>query len=76
MQVKVRLYAQLRDRLPDGQRQVIVEVGQGATVIDVADRLGIGHEPLEIMVNDQGAHAGIRVDDGDVVSFFPALAGG
>ncbi|MBI2298182.1 MAG: MoaD/ThiS family protein [Armatimonadetes bacterium] len=76
MQVTVRLYAQLRERLPRGERQVTLELPEGATVLDLADRLGLGQTAVEIMVNNTGAHYGLKVGDGDVVSFFPALAGG
>ncbi|MCC7493098.1 MAG: MoaD/ThiS family protein [Fimbriimonadaceae bacterium] len=76
MTVTVRVYAQLRELVPGGQRQTTCALPSGATVLELADRLGIGDQPLEVMVNDQRAHHGIRPADGDVVSFFPALAGG
>ncbi len=76
MTVTVRLFAQLRDYGPGGAGQARLEVPDGATVLDVADQLGFGHEPCEIMVNNERAHHGIKVDEGDVISFFPALAGG
>lgn len=75
MQVTVRLYASLRSKA-NGQRQVVVEVPEGAKVIDVADQLAIGDVHTEVMVNDETGHHGLVVHDGDVVSFFPALAGG
>jgi sulfur carrier protein ThiS len=53
-----------------------IDVAEGETVLDIADRLGIGDHSLEIMVNDERAHNAIRVTDGDVVSYFPALVGG
>jgi molybdopterin converting factor small subunit len=53
-----------------------VEVPEGATVQDVANLLGIGNLGAVILINDQEAHRGKQLNDGDVVSFFPPLAGG
>lgn len=75
MTITVRLYAQLRETTRLGG-QTRLEIEPETTVLQVADRLGIGEQPLEIMVNDARAHNGIKVADGDVVSYFPALAGG
>jgi molybdopterin converting factor small subunit len=38
--------------------------------------LGIGNLGAVILINDQEAHRGKQLNDGDVVSFFPPLAGG
>lgn len=76
MNVRVRLYAQLRDQTPGRGGEIALEVQPGTTVLAVADRLGIGDHALEIMVNNKRAHNGIVVQDGDVISYFPALAGG
>jgi molybdopterin converting factor small subunit len=76
MMVTVRLFAQLKELVPEGRRPLAMEVAEGTTVLDIADRLGIGERALEIMVNNDRAHNAIRVDDGDVVSYFPALVGG
>jgi len=76
MTVTVRLFAQLKEQVPAGRRPLALEVAEGDTVLDIADRLGIGERALEIMVNDTRAHNAIRVAEGDVVSYFPALVGG
>ena len=76
MTVTVRLFAQLKEQVPGSRRPMALEVGEGTTVLDIADRLGIGERALEIMVNNDRAHNAIRVNDGDVVSYFPALVGG
>jgi len=74
--VTVRLFAQLKEQVPAARRPMTIDVAEGETVLDIADRLGIGDHSLEIMVNDERAHNAIRVTDGDVVSYFPALVGG
>lgn len=76
MTVTVRLFAQLRELVPAVGRELRLEVPDGATVLDLADELGFGSLPCEIMVNNQRAHNAIKVAEGDVVSYFPALAGG
>lgn len=76
MRVIVRVYGQLRELTPARVRQLELDLPDGVTVLEVADTLGFGDHPLEIMVNDQRAHNGIGVRDGDRVSYFPALAGG
>ncbi len=78
MRVKVKLFGPLLDRLPPEKRRlpIEVEVADGATVQEVAELLGIGDVGAVILINDQEGHRGRRLNDGDVVSFFPPLAGG
>ncbi len=78
MRVKVKLFGPLLDRMPPGQRRVPMEIElpEGATVNDVANRLGLGEVGAVILINDQEGHRGKRLNEGDVVSFFPPLAGG
>jgi len=78
MRVKVKLFGPLREALPPEKRQIPieVEVPDGSTVQDVANLLGIGNVGAVILVNDQESHRGKQLSDGDVVSFFPPLAGG
>ncbi len=78
MRVKVKLFGPLREKLPPEKQQIPieVEVPEGATVQDVANLLGIGNVGAVILVNDQETHRGKQLSDGDVVSFFPPLAGG
>ncbi len=78
MRVKVKLFGPLREKLPPEKRQIPieVEVPEGATVQDVANLLGIGNVGAVILVNDQESHRGKQLNEGDVVSFFPPLAGG
>lgn len=78
MRVKVKLFGPLKDRLPPEMRRmpIEVEVADSATVQDVAEALGIGDVGAVILVNDQETHRGKQLKDGDIVSFFPPLAGG
>ncbi|MCS7264471.1 MAG: MoaD/ThiS family protein [Armatimonadetes bacterium] len=78
MRVKVKLFGPLREKLPPEKRQfpIEVEVSEGATVQDLANLLGIGDLGAVILVNDQETHRGKQLNNGDVVSFFPPLAGG
>jgi len=78
MRVKVKLFGPFREKLPPEKRRmpIEVEVPEGATVQDVANLLGIGNLGAVILINDQEAHRGKQLNDGDVVSFFPPLAGG
>ncbi len=78
MRVKVKLFGPLRDRLPPEKRQlpIEVEIAEGGTVQDVAEQLGIGDIGFIVLINDQEGHRNKRLTEGDVVSFFPPLAGG
>ncbi|MCS7223134.1 MAG: MoaD/ThiS family protein [Armatimonadetes bacterium] len=78
MTVKVKLFGSLVDRLPEDKRKmpIQIELPEGATVGDIAEKLGIGDLGAVILINDQEGHRGKTVKDGDVVSFFPPLAGG
>jgi len=78
MRVKVKLFGPLMERMPPEKRRmpIEVEVPDEATVQEVAEALGIGDIGAVILVNDQEAHRGKRLKEGDVVSFFPPLTGG
>ena len=78
MRVKVKLFGPLMDRLPPEQRRlpIEIEVAEGVTVQEVAEQLGIGDLGFVVLINDQEGHRNKRLNEGDVVSFFPPLAGG
>ena len=79
MTVEVRLFATLASYLPPGSKDGLarVEVNDGATVADVASRLGIpaGLDRV-LLVNGAEADPGLRLSPGDVIDIFPPLAGG
>lgn len=82
MTVTVRLFADLVEYLPPGAtgKRAKTELPDGATVLTLIDTLGIPFEISEgiigIAINDEVSHHEAPLKDGDVVSLFPALAGG
>lgn len=84
MQVEVRLFASLREKLPNGRRgKGPVELPEGATLPDLLGRLDIPRELAQMVLingeqlpNDWEARAGIVLRPGDTISIFPPVAGG
>jgi molybdopterin converting factor small subunit len=77
--VEVRLFATLTQFLPPGSHggSIMLDVPEGATVADVARRLGIpaGLDRV-VLVNGHETDADHRMRAGDVLDMFPPLAGG
>jgi molybdopterin converting factor small subunit len=77
--VEVRLFATLAQFLPPGSRDgsTILDVPDGATIADVARRMGIppGLDRV-LLLNGVEAEPDLRVRAGDVLDIFPPLAGG
>jgi molybdopterin converting factor small subunit len=84
MQVQLRLFASLRDRLPDTKRgQGAVEIQEGASLLDLIEHLEIPDRQAQmVLVNGEQAprraeaRAALVLAEDDVVSIFPPLAGG
>jgi len=78
MKVEVWLFSTLRKYLPSGAQgnRAVVELPEGSTLADLVEHLGLQEEALVGTVNDEQAHWGLKLKDGDRVSFFPPLAGG
>jgi len=79
MQIEVKLFATFRDRLPSGSGSFScsMDVEPGATIRDVLQRLEITeHESKIILVNGLHAQPQDALQEGDVLSVFPPLAGG
>ena len=79
MEIKVKLFATLRDYLPKGSGQYSckLKVNSTDTVRDVLKRLKIPDEiPKIILVN--GVHTNLErvLKGGDILSVFPPVAGG
>ena len=79
MKIEVKLFATLRDYLPEGSGRFScsMEMEGQARVKDILERLKIPEEiPKIILVN--GIHGKIDqiLKEGDVVSIFPPVAGG
>ena len=84
MRIRVRLFANLRDRFPsDASGRGEVELDEGATLADLIERLEIP-DPLAQMVLVDGLQeprsreerAKRALEDGQTVSIFPPVAGG
>ena len=78
VKVRIKLFGSLRKHMPDGVSGRVgeVQVEVGATVDDLAVQLGIEEVPAVVCINDQETHRARRLQPGDVVTFFPPLAGG
>ena len=79
MKVEVQLYATLSQYLPKGaqNRRAVMEFADGITVGRVIDQLGIPTQhPNMVLVNGIHAQDDAPLQDGDVLSVFPPLAGG
>jgi molybdopterin converting factor small subunit len=79
VRVEVRLFANLADYLPGAGRGrgVTLELPDGATVDDLAARVGIpGELPRLSLVNGREAAPEAALRAGDVVSLLPPLVGG
>ena len=79
MEIEVKLFATLRDYLPNGSDQFSckLEVNSTDTVGDVLKKLKIPEEiPKIILVN--GVHSNLDrvLKFGDILSVFPPVAGG
>jgi molybdopterin converting factor small subunit len=80
MQVRVKLMAALRGKLPPGAQGgvAVLELEPGATVAAALERLGVpaGHVHL-VMVNGRQEPDRTRaLADGDELTVFPPMAGG
>jgi MoaE-MoaD fusion protein len=76
VQVRVRLFAGLRERAGVGMREL--ELGDAATLGDVWPALDLGDEPPGLLyaVNKRYADAATALADGDEVALIPPVSGG
>jgi len=79
MRVEVRVFATLRDYLPElgiGEAK-IVEVPEGTTFAQLRDMLGLPADEVKVIMRN-GLHVtpDDLVQDGDRIAFIPAVAGG
>ena len=76
MQIRVRLFAALRERA--GAREAALELDEGASVDDVWPALGLGEEPAGLVyaVNRTYVERGTLLADGDEVALIPPVSGG
>jgi molybdopterin converting factor small subunit len=81
MAIPVKLFGVLRDCLPtDAERgQIVIHVPIGTDAGAVLNRLGVSVETAEhlvVLVNGRQVEPDRVLREGDVLSAFPALAGG
>jgi molybdopterin converting factor small subunit len=84
VKVEVRLFAKLRERLPDALRgRATLELPEGASVQDLLDSLEIEPRMAQMLLvngvqapRDPAARAALRLAAGDSVAIFPPVAGG
>ena len=77
MSIQVRLFASLKEDIPNALREV--EVGSASTVADVwVAATNISDIPAHIVASVNHSHEQIDfpVKDGDEVAFFPPITGG
>ena len=76
MQVRIRLFAGLRERAGTGARTL--DLADGATLGDVWPALGLGEEPAGLLyaVNKRYANGDAMLADGDEVALIPPVSGG
>ncbi len=79
MQIEVKLFATLRDFLPEGSDRFScrMEIDGQTRVQDILSRLKISEEmPKIILVNGIHGKKDQLLKEGDVLSVFPPVAGG
>jgi molybdopterin converting factor small subunit len=84
VKIEVRLFAKLRERLPDALRgRATLELPAGASVQDLLDSLEIEPRMAQMLLvngvqtsRDPAARAALRLAAGDTVAIFPPVAGG
>lgn len=74
MQIKVRLFATLRE---NRGKELFLELSEAATVTDIIGQLSIEKEEVAILlINGRDGLLDTQLKEGDVVSIFPPVGGG
>lgn len=74
MQVKVRLFATLRN---NREKEMMMDLAEGITVRHIVERLSIPEkEAAIILINGRGARLDQALADNDTLSIFPPVGGG
>lgn len=79
MEIEVKLFATLRDYLPNGSSRFscMMEIDGRTRVQDILSRLKIPEEiPKIILINGVHGKKDQALKEGDVLSIFPPVAGG
>lgn len=74
MQIKVRLFATLRE---GRGKEMLLELEEGKKPQDIIDKLHITAEDVAILlINGRDGQLNTKLVDSDVVSIFPPVGGG
>ncbi|QGU94469.1 MoaD/ThiS family protein [Clostridium bovifaecis] len=74
MRVELRLFTSLRS---GRKNRYTLEVDDAATPVALAQQLGINLNEVNIvLVNGISSHMLCKLQEGDIVSFFPIIGGG
>ncbi len=76
MKVEVRLFATLKDLLPEDKSVETIELEKGSTVNDIIRYYEVPEMSLIIRVNGRHASRDKVLSDGDRVGIFPPVGGG
>jgi len=77
MLVQVKAAGHLFHRMPDGQREMQVNMTQGETVLDLLAHLGLHKRQVWIIhLNGENVDAEQSLADGDSVVLYPLIGGG
>jgi molybdopterin converting factor small subunit len=77
VKIQVKLFAALRELLPDGRFPYPVDVPEGTPVADLLHLMRIPEEqPKILLVNGRYATKEQTLGEGDVLSVLPPVAGG
>lgn len=77
IRVQIRLFSNLRQYAPDDEGSYQLELGIGATVHQLVEKLKIPASVKRvILVNGYHGNENTVLADGDTVTLFPPMAGG
>jgi len=78
MHITIKLYANMRQYWPNVPRSgSTLELPEGSTIQEALTRLGVSEQaPVVAMRNEQVEALTCTLEEGDVLSLFPPVAGG
>jgi sulfur-carrier protein len=77
MRIQLKFFADLRPYLPTSEGALPADLPEGATVADVLRKYAVPEEkPKILLVNGRHAQLSDVLQEGDLLSVFPPVAGG
>jgi len=74
MKITVKLFAYFRD---NRFKIEVWEIGEGTTVGDIVDKLGINREEVGVlMINSRHTEFTVKPSVNDILAIFPVIGGG